>query len=69
MATPDPRRPHRPDDHARRVRRPAVRPTADLVVGARYLGIAVALVYALFPIVFIVSAALNPGGTLTTSRR
>ena len=33
----------------------------------RYIGIAVALVYALFPIVFIVSSAFNPGGTLTTT--
>ena len=33
----------------------------------RYIGIAVALIYALFPVVFILSAAFNPGGTLTTT--
>ena len=33
----------------------------------RYLGIFAALVFALFPIIFIVSAAFNPAGTLTTT--
>jgi len=33
----------------------------------RYVGIAAALVYALFPIVFIVSSAFNPSGTLSTT--
>lgn len=32
----------------------------------RYVGIAVALVYALFPLIFIVSSAFNPAGTLST---
>lgn len=33
----------------------------------RYGGIALALIYALFPIVFIVSSAMNPSGTLSTT--
>ena len=33
----------------------------------RYVGIVVALIYALFPVVFILSSAFNPGGTLTTT--
>jgi arabinogalactan oligomer / maltooligosaccharide transport system permease protein len=33
----------------------------------RYVGIAAALVYALFPLVFIVSSAFNPSGTLSTT--
>ncbi len=35
--------------------------------GLRYLGVALALVFALFPLVFIVSAAINPAGTLSTT--
>ncbi len=33
----------------------------------RYVGIAVALIYALFPLVFILSSAFNPSGTLSTT--
>ncbi len=33
----------------------------------RYLGVAAALVFALFPLVFIVSAAFNPSGSLSTT--
>ena len=46
---------------------PGVRPPRTWGAVLRYIGIAVALVYALFPIVFIVSSAFNPGGTLTTT--
>jgi arabinogalactan oligomer/maltooligosaccharide transport system permease protein len=46
---------------------PGVHPPRTWGAVLRYIGIAVALVYALFPIVFIVSSAFNPGGTLTTT--
>ena len=46
---------------------PGVRPPRTWGAVLRYAGIAVALVYALFPVVFIVSSAINPGGTLTTT--
>ena len=46
---------------------PGVRPPRTWGAVLRYVGIAVALVYALFPIIFIVSSAFNPGGTLTTT--
>ena len=67
MATQTPRRRHRPDGHARRpLRSPFHRGPGGPVL--RYIGIAVALICALFPIVFIFSAALNPAGTLTRRR-
>jgi len=46
---------------------PGVRPPRTWGSVLRYIGIAVALIYALFPVVFIISAAFNPGGTLTTT--
>ena len=46
---------------------PGTRPPRTWGSVLRYIGIAVALVYALFPVVFIISAAFNPGGTLTTT--
>ena len=44
-----------------------VRPPRTWGSVLRYIGIAVALIYALFPVVFIISSAFNPGGTLTTT--
>jgi arabinogalactan oligomer/maltooligosaccharide transport system permease protein len=46
---------------------PGVRPPQTWGAVLRYLGIAIALAYALFPILFIVSSAFNPSGTLTTT--
>jgi arabinogalactan oligomer/maltooligosaccharide transport system permease protein len=46
---------------------PGTRPPQTWGAILRYIGIAIALVYALFPILFIVSSAFNPSGTLTTT--
>ncbi len=46
---------------------PGVRPPRTWGAVLRYLGIVIALAYALFPILFIVSSAFNPSGTLTTT--
>lgn len=40
---------------------------ADLGTYLRYLGVLAALAFALFPLIFIVSAAFNPSGTLNTT--
>ncbi len=45
---------------------PARKPFDRMAV-VRYLGIFLSLVFALFPIVFIVSSAFNPAGTLSTT--
>ncbi len=48
---------------------PAAAPPAraDLGTHLRYLGVLAALAFALFPLIFIVSAAFNPSGTLNTT--
>jgi len=48
---------------------PAAAPPAraDLGTYLRYLGVLAALAFALFPLIFIVSAAFNPSGTLNTT--
>jgi arabinogalactan oligomer/maltooligosaccharide transport system permease protein len=47
--------------------RPTPRSARGGSVWWRYLLVAVVLVWALFPVMFLVSAALNPAGTLSTS--
>lgn len=54
-----------PTAQARTVKAPE-RPSG-LGTTLRYLGVAVALLWSLFPLVFIVSAALNPSGSLSTT--
>ncbi|WP_411283181.1 sugar ABC transporter permease [Lapillicoccus sp.] len=46
---------------------PARAPRASTGTYLRYLGVLAALVFALFPVVFILSAAFNPSGTLSTT--
>lgn len=45
----------------------AAPPRPDLGTYLRYLGVLAALAFALFPLIFIVSAAFNPSGTLNTT--
>jgi arabinogalactan oligomer/maltooligosaccharide transport system permease protein len=52
---------------ATRPSRPTPRSARGGSVWWRYLLVAVVLVWALFPVMFLVSAALNPAGTLSTS--
>jgi arabinogalactan oligomer / maltooligosaccharide transport system permease protein len=52
--------------HAERQAPPSGKPFSGMTV-LRYVAIAVALVYALFPLVFILSSAFNPSGTLSTT--
>lgn len=54
-----------PSAQARTVQAPE-RPSG-LGTKLRYVGVAVALLWSLFPLVFIVSAALNPSGSLSTT--
>jgi len=54
-------------DARRRPRRPVRRAPGGGSLWWRYVLVAIVLVWALFPVMFLISAALNPAGTLSTS--
>lgn len=55
------------EDARRRPQRPGHRAPGGGSMWWRYVLVAIVLVWALFPVMFLISASLNPAGTLSTS--